>query len=340
MKTKILPILMLVSGLVSAQYDPFSGTGALNANGWSTFGGTSGEINILTTPSGSGNSLAYTGLTSQGNRVAFSTSYTEDLDKAFTAPITTTAYVSFLLKVTDASTFSANSLATPPGYAMFFSPNSGTNIGSTGWVSRLSFRQGSNSQKFNMGVLNTTGGSAGLTDVYGSTTPAEYNVGQTYFVVIKYDMTGSTGNTKLWVNPAIAATEGTPVVSSSFGSSAKLAQVASFGVRTANNTGNFELDEVRLGSTWSEVVPTTTLGVADAAANSKNVISNTLVKDNFKILLSGKNALEIYAPNGSLVSKKMVIGGDFVDISQLNPGMYLLKITNGTEVRTVKIIKL
>lgn len=339
MKRTFLSVLSFAGVLASAQYDGFTGTGALNANGWTTYGGTAGQVQIITTPSESGNSLAYPGLTSQGNRIALSSVNREGLDKKFSSPVTTTAYVSFLLKVTDTSTLQPNTLQTPPGYIAFFSPLEGADIGNTGWVSRISLRQGSSSSKYNIGVLNATGGTAGLTDLYGTTTPAEYNVGQTYLIVVKYDMTGTQGNTKLWVNPAIGSTEGTPIVSTSFGTSAKQSQIASFALRQAVATGFMELDEVRLGKTWEEVVSDTTLAVNNFT-KSEALISETVVKDGFRILKSGTSSMEIYSMSGSLISKRRVTEGETINASNLQPGIYLVKITSAdSQSRVVKIIK-
>ena len=337
MKKNYILMLSLFCISASAQYDGFLRTGALvGADGWENHSGTT-PIVMLTTASDSGNSLNYSGATAPtGNRIGMSTALSEDANKKFTTTQTSTAFVSFFLKITDEATFSANTVTTPPGYIAHFSPNSGTNIGSTGWVSRLSFRKGSAAGKFNVGILNTTGGTAGLTDMYGTATPADYSTNTTYFVVMKYDMTGTTGVSSLWINPTISS-EGSPLVSSAFGTSAKLAQVESFAIRNSTNTGVWEMDELRMGSSWAEVVGTT-LKVTDVKNDSK-IISNTIVKDQFRILAKGNSFVEIYNGAGSLVKKRAVGNNEPVFVTELPKGVYFVKVLSNGKTSSVKIIK-
>ena len=338
MKKRYFLIASLFCITANAQYDGFARTGALSgADDWAGHSGTDGPIIMLTTASDSGNSLNYPGASAPtGNRIGMSTTLKEDANKKFTTAKTTTAFVSFYLKVTDASTYSANTLTTPPSYIAHFSPLSGDSIGSSGWVTRLSIRQGSSATKFNMGILNTTGGSAGLTDIYGTATPAEYNVNTTYFVVMKYDMTGTNGVSTLWVNPTLSS-EANPIVSSSFGTSAKLAQVASFAIRNANNTGAWQMDELRMGSSWAEVVGTT-LKVNDAKSTTQ-ILSNTLVKDQFKVLTKGSSAVEIYNTAGNLVKKLNTESNQAIFVSELPKGVYFVKVQTNGQTNSVKIIK-
>lgn len=337
MRKNYILMLSLFCISASAQYDGFLRTGALvGADGWENHSGTT-PIVMLTTASDSGNSLNYSGATAPtGNRIGMSTAISEDANKKFTTTQTSTAYVSFFLKITDEATFSANTLSTPPGYIAHFSPNSGTSIGTTNFVSRLSMRKGSAAGKFNMGILNTTGGSATITDIYGSATPAEYNVNTTYFVVIKYDMTGATGVSSLWVNPTISS-EANPIVSSSFGTSSKSSQVDSFAIRNSTTTGVWEMDELRMGASWAEVVGAT-LKVTDVKSDSK-IISNTLVKDQFRILAKGNSFVEIYNGAGGLVKKLAVGNNEPVFVNELRKGVYFVKVLANGKAFSAKIIK-
>lgn len=326
---------IFASQFALAQYDPINYNGALSANGWSTNSGTAGQITALATPSDLGSSLNYPGVaTPAGNRTQLTSANKENINKAFASPATTTAFASFLLKVTDVGSLAANTLTTPPGYIVSFSPESGSAISSM--VSRISLRKGSAPNTFNLGILNTTGGTATAADLYGSGTPVNYSVGTTYFIVVKYDMTGTTGTTSLWINPNLSS-EGAPNIVSSFGTSTKAAQIASLVLRQAATTGTEELDEFRMGTSWKDVVGAA-LGVKDLVAK-KQLISNTLVKDSFKLLTSQKVTLEIFSANGSLVKQISANPYQQVEMSDVPKGIYLLKITENGNVSTIKIVK-
>lgn len=336
MKKNFILLSLVSSMLTFAQYHSFDYTGALSSNGWSAHAGTVGESVTLITASDSGNSLNYPGMvTPKGNRALITSAQTEDVNLAFTEPVTTTAFASFLIKVVDNSTMTANTQNTAPGYIMHFARYAGEDIGTAGWISRLSFRKGSSSSTFNLGILNATGGSAGLTDLYGTTTPVEYQVGTTYFVVLKYDITA--GQTSIWINPTVSS-EATPTHSSSFGTS-KPVEISSLAFRQSNNAGSVEVDEVRLGKTWEEVVGAAFLTSNEVSAKKTALISNTLVKEQFKLLTKNSTKLEIYSISGNLVKSTVASPNATINVAHLTKGTYIVKITEGNQVSTVNIIK-
>lgn len=346
MKKNYSLFFALLTGILSAQYDSFSGTGNLSSNGWDAHSSVgSGPVQILTTTSDAVNSLKYTGIKNPtGNRIELRSSQAEDLNKAFTAPISTTVFVSFFLKYTNVSNLAANSLTTAPTYFAHLSPVSGASIG-TAWPARISVKQGSAANTFNLGILNTTGGTITASDIFGAT-PANYNTNTTYFVVIKYDLTttSTSGTSSIWINPTVGTSAPAATVTSSIGTSAKPASIAAFAVRQASSTsavgsiGTLEMDEVRIGTSWQDVVVPETLSTVDAAKN-KVLISNTLVKDQFRVLSDKKSAVEIYSATGQLVKKQNVNSYEFVNVSDLKKGVYMVKLNNGTETNMVKIIK-
>lgn len=344
---KIFTLLLgLVAYNINAQYDSFSGTGSLTANGWAAHSSeANGPIQILTTASDSGNSLKVNGIVSPtGNRIEVKSTQAEDVNKAFSAPVTTTAYVSFFLKYTDVTPLAANSLTTAPTYFAHFSPIAGASIG-TAWQSRLSIKKGSAADTFNLGVLNTTGGTITASDIFGAS-PADYNINTTYFVVVKYDLTttSTSGTSTIWINPTIGSTAPAATVTSSIGTSSKPANISSFALRQASSSsavgsvGTFQIDEVRLGTSWEDVVKPESLSTIDM--NKKRYfISNTLVKDQFRVLSNKNSLVEIYDANGRLVKKLNANSNEFVNVADLKKGVYMVKINEGTETNTVKIIK-
>lgn len=336
---KTLTFLSLAGSFcLSAQYHSFNFSGALSSNGWDSHSGTQGQLSTLTSASDLGSSLNYPGIpTPSGNRAFLTSAQTEDVNFSLAEPITTTAFVSFLMKVTNTASMAANTVTTAPGYFMHFSPFSGTSLGNTGIVSRLSVRKGSAANTFNLGIFNTTGGAATVNDLYGSAVPQDYQVGITYLVVVKYDMTGTRGRTSLWINPS-QSSEATPVHSSSFGSSNKLSQVKSIALRQANNMGSLEVDEMRIGSSWAEVMGGT-LSTGEVPVSKDILISNTLVDDSFTLLAKDRSQIEIFTTSGNLVKKGTYQSLETVDVSDLSSGIYILQISNGKHISTVKIVK-
>ncbi|WP_159969830.1 T9SS type A sorting domain-containing protein [Halpernia humi] len=329
--------LILLGSFCSAQYSAFAGTGNVNGSeGWASHSGTANQIQKLATASDVGNSLSYADLeASTGNRTFISDANSEDINLAFSAAATTTAYASFLLKVTDVSNMQPNTYGFAPSYFAHFAPTSGTSVST--FVSRLSIRQGSVANTFNLGIVNTTGGTIPLSEIFPAS-PQDYAVGTTYLVVLKYDMTGTSGKTSLFVNPVINGTEPAAIISSSAGTSTKLASVLSFCLREASKIGSMEIDEVRVGSTWASVTPAY-LAVSDLSATKKSLISNTLVKDNFKMLTSGSADLQIYSATGALVRTLQTKSNEVININNLPKGMYILKIVTDGKLSTEKIIK-
>lgn len=338
---KIITLLAGSASLFcSAQYISFDYDGALSSNGWARHSGTTGEMKTLTTASDLGASLSHALLPqSKGNRVLVTSTQTEDVNYAFASPVTTTAYVSFLMKLQSNDVLPANTLTTPPaGYFVHFANASGPAV-TGGFSSRVGLRKGKTAGTFNIGILNTTGGTASESDQYG-TNPVDYQVGQTYLVVVKYDMTGSKGISTIWVDPTNGA-ESTPVNSSSFGNSEKLVQVASIALREATNGGSIEVDEMRLGSSWEDVIPvSSTLATQNISSKSKeSKISNTLVHDGFSLFTKTATMVEVYNISGSLVQKGNYQAAAKVDVSSLKKGIYLVKIIENGLPSVVKIIK-
>lgn len=250
MKKLSLTLLSFVSGLffVNAQtLESFSFTGALNANGWSSHSGTAGQLQTLATASDCQNSLYYAGLeASTGNRLAFTAGNSEDINKAITG-ITGTGYFSFLLNVP-----STTGLTSTGEYFTGFGSTTGASV--TVFSPRVFIKSGTTANTFQLGVLNTTGGTPAPTANYSS----EYPVGTTVLVVIKLDASVSPIQASVFINPTPGDVEPTASVSSSAGTNA-FNSFASIFLRQAGSssagTGNIQLDEFRVGSTWAAVTP-------------------------------------------------------------------------------------
>ena len=245
MKKILLICFVVISQLLVAQtFESFNFSGMANGNGWVKHSGTAGQIVSITTPSNSGNSLAYSGLAaSSGNRIALSTAYSEDINKATTG-LTTTGFCSFLLKVVDTLGLSSGG-----DYFIGFGSAAGTNIPVLGGNICIKKAPGNNVY---IGIKNNS--PATTTQVYD---PIPRPVGTTLFVAFKLICGPNPiiAQASLFVNPIPGGTE--PITPTAFSNSGttSLASIASVFIRNGSSTGNIEIDEIRVGATWADVTP-------------------------------------------------------------------------------------
>lgn len=239
-----LLLIILGSSVIKAQsFESFNFSGALIDNGWTKHSGSiAGQFQSLNTPSDQGNSLYFPNLAnSEGNRTTFVAGNTEDVNKAISG-ITGIGYFSFLLNVTNTM-----GLNTTGDYFTGFGATTGTSV--TIFSPRVYVKAGLTPNTFQLGIQNTTGGTP--TQTFDDT---EYPVGTTVFVVVKLDATVSPIQASLFVNPVPGSTESAPTISNSSGTNG-FSSFASIFLRQGSGTGNLEIDEIRVGSTWESVTP-------------------------------------------------------------------------------------
>lgn len=320
-------LLLSASALSFAQLaDNFAGTGALNANGWLTHSGaTPGQLSIST------GSLSYAGFTATGNKVALVAGNTEDVNKASEAPITGLAYYSALLNVPNTTGLNTNTSV--GDYFLTTAATAGA-TGVTAFSARMYIKTGSVANTFNIGILNNSGGTAAPT--YSTT---DYAVGTTLFVAVKYDLTTNTAS--LFVNPTIGGSEGTATVTNTTGTSVAPAQIASLAIRQGGNatagTGNVEIDELRLGTTWQSVT-TGTLSVKQNQIEGLKVYPNPVTNGTFYINTNADATKEVvvYDVLGKQVVKTTTTNA--VNVSNLKGGVYIVKITEEGKTATRKLV--
>lgn len=331
---KLYTLLFFASSFSFAQtYIPFTGSGALNANGWTTHSGTGGQLTVVTTPSDSGNSLSYPGLlASTGNRTSMIAGNGEDVNFPLPSTITGTAYFSSLVKVLDDTQLNVNSATGDYGLA-FTSIASAT---TTNFQGRIYFKKGSTTGTFLVGILNNSGGTA--TPTY---TTNDLAINTTHLLVVKYDI--STNTASLFVNPTPGSTEPTANSTNATGTTAAPTQIAGFVIRQGGNstagTGNIEIDEVRVSNTWADVTPPATASLADNNINGLTMYPNPL-KGNTLFLTSTANAamsVQIFDLLGKEVLKSNVMNNT-VNVSGLNAGVYMVKVTEEGKTATRKLV--
>lgn len=337
---KIYYLFLIFLGTVSSysQFIPFTGTGALTSNGWieSSTTATAGTLNIMATASDSGNSLSYTGLVaSTGNRTTTVHQNSQDANYPVTA-LTGTAYFSTLIKATNNT--GMNPFSSSGDYLMTFGANSST--GPSPFVGRLFVKQGSAVNTFAIGILNTSGGATPV-PTYSS---VDYSTNQTYFIVVKYVF--ATNTASLYVNATPGLLEPTATVTNAAGTTAGPAQIGSICIRqggsttTNTTTGNVEIDEIRVGATWSAVTPpSTVLGVNQNEIEGLKVYPNPVTNGALYITSVNDTAKEVSLFD--LLGKQVVkttVTDQAINVANLKGGVYLVKINTEGKTATRKLV--
>jgi hypothetical protein len=301
-------------------YDSFNYTVGSSLGTLQTWTNVNSGDNITTT---AGN-LSYTGLTTAGNSVSFAADGF-DCFSPITSTTSGTVYYSFLMKigsmtgVTDAN----------GGYFAGIGESS-TNLGATLWTKRV------DDTNFNLGIEVRTANAT-----YSTTS---YQTGQTYFVVVGYTFnTGTAADdvVSLWVNPTVNAAMPTATLTDSQAATAiDLLNASTFFLRqdSATETPAVQVDELRIGTTWADVVPQTA-GLNDNNINGLTMYPNPL-SGNTLYLTSTANAamsVQIFDLLGKEVLKATVVN-NAVNVAKLTAGVYVVKITEEGKTATRKLV--
>jgi hypothetical protein len=268
--------LILLCGLLSfgnsffsQVYEPFNFTGSLNANGWSTHSGTAGQFQ-----SDNAGSLTYPNLAlSQGNKVNFVAGNGEDINYP-TSLIADSAYYSFLLNVPSSTQLSLNTVTTGDNF-IGFGQTAGATL--TVFAGQIRIRQGSAPNTFQLALVNSGAGT-----LVPTTFSQDLQINTTYFLVVRVLRLASPIQATLWINPAPgSAFSPTPSQTSAQGTNT-LSAFASLYLRQSGTltagTGNLQIDEIRVGTSWTSVTPcaSTSTYYADADGDSFGNLNSTI----------------------------------------------------------------
>lgn len=269
--------------------------------------------------------LSYTGLTTAGNSISFAADGI-DCFSPITSTNSGTVYYSFLMNISSmAGVTDANG-----GYLAGFGETN-TNLGATLWTKRV------DDTNFNLGIEVRTANAANTT--FTSTT---YQTGQTYFVVVGYTFNPTTTSddvVSLWINPVVNNPESSATLTDTHAAT-DLLNVSRFFFRqdSATETPAVQIDELRIGTAWADVVPQVA-GLADNNINGLTMYPNPL-KGNTLFLTSTANAamsVQIFDLLGKEVLKSNVMNNT-VNVSGLNAGVYLVKVTEEGKTATRKLV--
>ncbi|MEI8046366.1 MAG: T9SS type A sorting domain-containing protein [Bacteroidota bacterium] len=281
-----LIIFMLLPGIGRGQIvtEPFNytpdvsnGLAKQSANVWRTVNAgdsilvISGNLSYSGFPASSGNSITYGGAGAEYYR-------------AFTSQTSGTVYMSFLLDVT-----ALGSLNATGGYTIGLIDGTTSNFYGRVWV-RLS------GTSYNIGI---NAGSAAANINWATNA---LSVGTTYLVVISYQIISGASNdiAKLWINPALGGIEPSSDATSTNASATDATSIQRMFLRqdnTSSTPGTLILDEIRVGTTWASVTPSSVAGApTKLAVTSVNGNNSPVSGVPFSVVIQSQDGSSIPQP--------------------------------------------
>ena len=261
----------------------------------------------------SGN-LNYSTLMGTGNSIAFDGAGMDPVINY--VPVSSgKMYASFIMDVTDLSAF------TTSGYFGVLREESG-NYAAKLWVDFI------DATTYNIGIT----GASSLTQVTGP-----FNINTSIFVVMSYDMDNDV--VSAWVNPALGGAEPTADISEASGYTT--VTLSQFMIRQDSTTETpfINMDELRGGTSWSDVA-SASLSVARNEIEGFGVYPNPVNSGEFSIrsMSNLERSVQIYDMLGKQVYNRQVQANERVQVSNLNSGIYILKVEEEGKTATRKLI--
>ena len=155
--------------------------------------------------------------------------------------------------------------------------------------------------------------------------------------IIKFDQV--TGTAKLWINPTLSTD------TSISGSDAGAATIVSFDLRQSDSQVNetVRVDNLMIGQTFANVLVYSgdTLSVSEKIIQGFTSYPNPVNNGRLTVTTSNSNEKEvsIYSVLGKRVFAQKFSGNNKqFDVSQINSGIYIMKVIEGEKVATKKLI--
>jgi|JI7StandDraft_1071085.scaffolds.fasta_scaffold05436_3 hypothetical protein len=297
-----------VNSLPYSEPFPYTVGGSLNAEQKWTAVNSGDNITI------NSGSLSYTGITSTGNSITFGGSGAESRTP-FTNTTTGTVYASFIATVTDLSNITSTDLTVNTYFAVF-TDNSGATTNGRVWIRK-------NGTQYQYG-LGTT---AAPTD-WDTTL---YNVNDIQYVVLGYDFTNNI--LTLTINPTIGGTASPTlavVPATAYTSIAGLI----FRQDGNTNTPTMIIDELRV-----DVTPNFTLGTSQNEITGLKMYPNPVSNGTLFIetAANAEKTVTVFDVLGKQVLKTISSENE-INVSELNAGVYVVKISEEGKTATKKLV--
>ncbi|WP_084404270.1 T9SS type A sorting domain-containing protein [Flavobacterium tegetincola] len=238
---------------------------------------------------------------------------------------TGTIYSSFVFRVTEQAAVTLNN--TTPSYFFSFAKVA-TNLTSLNYTSCVYIVK-TGDDTFKLGISENNN----INNVVYTTTPLSVNTD--IVVVISYDIDNAVSS--MWINPAADGVQPTTTFVTDETATSTRTDLSMIRLNLDSNakTPTIVLDELRIGNSWLDVVPST-LSVASNTLEKVSIYPNP-----------AKNTLQINAGNASInavtitsLEGKQVLktaNTNQVDVSSLAAGIYLVKVS-GENFETIKKI--
>ncbi|MDB9961110.1 T9SS type A sorting domain-containing protein [Oceanihabitans sp.] len=282
---------------------------------WNNYSGSDNPILVAS------GSLSYPDLlASTGNSITMEGGFV-DSEIVFTPVTSGAVYASFILNVTDMANIMD---LTDGGYVAILVGN--------GFNARLWIRPNTDpvGTTYDIALTNASSGSGFV---------GNYSIGDSVFIVMSYDI--DSGAINGWVNPA----------GTDFGGSAPTALLTDtdatpdtlidrFALRqdSTNETPAMTIDELRIGTSWADVTPTT-LSVEEFNANAFNIFPNPTSNGIVNITTANSDAMSVSVFD--ILGKQVLnetVSNNTLNVSTLNSGVYIIKIVQNGNTSTKKLV--
>lgn len=294
----------------------------IDAPNWSNISSSTDEI-LINGPGG----LTYPNLASSsqtGNHATFDGGGSDSAIE-FAAVTTGTVYTSFLINVTDIS-----SVTTPGYFALLGSFDARL------WAVPVvppSAQGGGGQYQIGISNVNTAPTGAALD-------PTVLSTGSTVLIVMSYDT--DTGVMNAWVNPSDATfgSASAPSAGATDTDASPQTNMNQFALRqdSTSETPFILFDELRIGTSWADVTPVT------LSNNEFNLDSLTIYPNptntgfvNIKSPNTDAMSVQVFDILGKQV-KNETLTDNTLNVSNLNTGVYILKITQNNATTTKKLV--
>ena len=277
------------TSLYTEDFSYTNGSLLVGQGGWAAHSGAGTNPVAIASPG-----LSYAGFAGSGigGMIGTTASSGEDVNHTFTAQTSGSIYTSLMLNVQSASTggdYCMHLLSIPT---------------STLFYGRLYIKKDATNNAFGLGVRYSSGG----TLIY---TPTNLVFGQTYLVVFKYTFIAGTANdvVALYLNPIVGAPEpaATLTHSASDGAITDATSLGTLGIRqgSASTSPTFQLDGIRLGTTWADVLGATITHTITASAGA----GGSIAPSGAVVVVDGANSSYTLTPNGCFSIADVLVDG-------------------------------
>jgi hypothetical protein len=248
-----------------------------------------------------------------------------DCSTSFTPQTAGTVYYSFIMNVNTM----AGVTDTNGGYFATFGSNSNT-FGGTLWSKRV------DDGVFNLGIEVRT--ALGASTTYDTTSLV---AGATYFVVVGYTFgaAASDDTVSLWINPTINAAQPAATITDTH-TGTDLAAISNFILRqdSTTETPSMSVDELRIGTTWTQVTSGTLATGQSEIAGLKmypNPVSNGTLF--IETSANAEKTVNVFDVLGKQVLNTTTTDNT-INVAGLHAGVYIVNITEEGKSATRKLV--